>query len=394
MRRVALLGLAACAILLTAVTAAAQTQTGEIFGRVTDSTGAILPGVSVTITSPVLLQPQTASTSDTGSYQFPRIPIGVYAVRFELAGFRTLVREGIRVEIGFSAQVNGQLQITTVQETVTVTGESPVVDTKQTGTGATFTSETLLGVPSARDPWVVLQQVPGVALDRENIGGSQSGQQSGYISRGSSTGNNMWNMDGVVMTDMAATGASAIYYDFDSFEEIQITTGGNDASLQTGGVGINLVTKSGTDRFRGSARYYVVDDKFESNNITPALEAQNAQFGNPIQQILDYGVEAGGPVVRGRAWVWGSYGKQDVDIGVLGFAKAGCTPASRSIEDINACLNPDTTLLDNYNIKGQAQPFGSGKVTWFSNYADKKRNARDARDTRPPETVFVQTGPV
>ena len=91
-------------------------------------------------------------------------------------------------------------------------------------------------------------------MDRVNVGGSQSGQQSNYISRGGNTGNNKWSLDGVDITDMSATGASPIYYDFDMMQEMQVTTGGADASQQTGGVGINFVTRSGTDRFKGSGR--------------------------------------------------------------------------------------------------------------------------------------------
>src|SRR5436190_19215945 len=132
-----------------AAAASAQSQTGEIFGRVTDSSGAVLPGVTVTLTGPVLLQPLTAVTSETGSYQFPRIQIGTYTVKFELPGFRSVVREDVRVTVGFSAQINAQMGISTVQETVTVTGETPVVDTKETGTKQTFTNEMLQSIPSA-----------------------------------------------------------------------------------------------------------------------------------------------------------------------------------------------------------------------------------------------------
>src|SRR3982751_7068552 len=110
--------------------ASAQSQTGEIFGKATDASGAVLPGVTVTLTGPVLLQPLTAVTSDTGTYQFPRLEIGTYTVKFELTGFKTVVNEGIRVTVGFSAQVNAAMGISAVQETVNVTGESPVVDTK------------------------------------------------------------------------------------------------------------------------------------------------------------------------------------------------------------------------------------------------------------------------
>jgi hypothetical protein len=247
--------LALVALFAAGTAASAQQQTGEIIGKVTDTSGGVLPGVTVTLTAPHLLQPLTAVTSDSGTYQFPRLPIGTYTVKFELTGFKTVVNQDIFVTVGFTAQVNAQLGISTVQETITVTGESPIVDTRSTGTKQTFTNELLQSIPSARDPWVILQQTAGIAMDRENIGGNMSGQQSNYTSRGAGTFNNKWSLDGVDITDMAATGASANYYDFDSFEEMTITTGGVDVTQQTSGVGINLVTKSGTDRFRGQGRF-------------------------------------------------------------------------------------------------------------------------------------------
>ena len=311
--------LALVALFATSALASAQSQTGEIFGKVTDGSGAVLPGVTVTVTGPVLLQPLTAVTSETGTFQFPRIEIGTYSVKFELAGFKTVVNQGIIVTVGFSAAVNAQLGISTVQETITVTGESPIVDTKATGTKQTFTNELLQSIPSARDPWVILQQTAGIAMDRENVGGNMSGQQSNYVSRGGNPTNNKWSLDGVDITDMAATGASPSYYDFDAFEEMTITTGGVDVTQQTGGVGINLVTKSGSDKFKGSSRFYVTDEKFESQNVTDALRTQGATSGNPIQNIKDYGFEMGGPIKKGKAWVWGSFGKQTVDVGVVGF---------------------------------------------------------------------------
>src|SRR5476651_59765 len=285
--------LALVALFATSALASAQSQTGEIFGKVTDGSGGVLPGVTVTVTGPVLLQPLTAVTGATGTFQFPRMEIGEYSVKFELAGFKTVVNQGIRVTVGLSAQVSVALGISTVQETITVTGESPIVDTKNTGTKQTFTNELLQNIPSARDPWVILQQTAGIAMDRENIGGNMSGQQSNYVSRGGNPTNNKWALDGVDVTDMAATGSSPTYYDFDMFEEMTINTGGVDVTQQTGGVGINLVTKSGTDRFKGSSRFYDTNHNVESNNLFDLQRTQGASSGNPIQDIKDYGVEAG-----------------------------------------------------------------------------------------------------
>src|SRR5207237_3812939 len=161
-------------------------------------------------------------TSETGSFQFPRLEVGTYNVKFELAGFKTVIKEGIQVTVGFNANVSTQLGVSSVQETVTVTGESPIIDTKNTGTRQTFTLEQLQSIPSARDPWVILQQTAGIAMDRENIGGNMSGQQSNFVSRGASPGNTKWSVDGIVTTDMAATGESPTYYDFEPFQEMTI----------------------------------------------------------------------------------------------------------------------------------------------------------------------------
>ncbi|HYT69550.1 MAG TPA: carboxypeptidase regulatory-like domain-containing protein [Vicinamibacterales bacterium] len=389
--------LAALVLVLGAASVWAQSQTGEIFGKVTDASGAVLPGVTVTLTGPSLLQPQSATTSETGSFQFPRLNVGTYNVKFELAGFKTVIKENIEVTVGFSANVSTALGVSAVQETVTVTGESPIVDTKQTGTKQTFTLEQLQQIPSARDPWVILQQTAGIAMDRENIGGNMSGQQSNYISRGGNTFNNKWSLDGVDITDMNATGASPTYYDFDAFQEMTINTGGVDVTQQTGGVGVNLVTKSGTDRFHGSGRVYNTNDKFESQNITDAQRGLGATSGNPIQNINDFGTEMGGPIKRGKAWAWGSYGKQDVKVGVIGFYQptSQCqaikaAPLNYAIKDVNECLNTDRTTIRTTNLKGEVQLFKGNKLSGFNLFSLKERNARNASDTTPPESTVRQ----
>ncbi len=390
-------------ILGTAPTAYAQSNTGQISGRVTDTSGAVLPGVVITLTGGSLLESQTTVTADTGSFQFVGLLPGTYTMRYELSGFRTVLRETVPVQVGSNTTANAQLEVSALEETVTVSGESPVVDTRRVGTKTNFTQEQLQNIPSARDPWVMLERTPGITMDRTNVGGSQSGQQAGYISRGANTTNNKWMLDGVDIGDQAATGASSVYFDFDMLEEMQVSTGGNDITQQTGGVGINLVTKSGTDQLKGSGRYYVTDQSLGSTNLTDELRAQGARTGAPIQNIKDYGIEAGGPIYRGRAWFWGSYSKQDIKVGVVNFFRKveGCPvnaadPLARqlSVSALNECLNTDLTTLDNYNIKGSGLLFSGNTFTWHSNYADKIRNARDGSDTRPIETTYRQVGPV
>ena len=131
-------------------------STGTIQGRVADAQGAVLPGVTVTATSPALIQPQTTVTSETGNYRFPAVPPGAYELTFELAGFNTLKRSGIAITLGFTANVNVELALATLQETVTVSGASPVIDTSATRIQQNFKMEQLQSIPNGRDMWALL----------------------------------------------------------------------------------------------------------------------------------------------------------------------------------------------------------------------------------------------
>ncbi|MEO5762255.1 MAG: TonB-dependent receptor, partial [Vicinamibacteria bacterium] len=365
-----------------------------------DKSGAVVPGVTVTLSSPALLQPQVAVTSSTGSYSFPRIPIGVYSVKFELSGFTTVLRSGVSIVIGQNANINGSLDVSSKQEVIEVTGEAPLIDLRSNARTNNFNQDALQNIPSARDPWVILQQSAGIVMDRENIGGNMSGQQSNFIARGAATTQQKWNLDGIDITDMSATGASPVYYDFDAFDEMQITTGGADVTMQTAGVGVNLITKSGSDKFKGSARYYITDKKFQATNVTDSLRALGATSGNPIQNIKDYGFEMGGPIVKGKAWIWGSYGTQDIKVGVNGFflkeaEHAGCgvtrtaAGAVKSAADlaqvpfatIKDCLNTDLTTLETFNLKFNYRLSSKDTFSLFANKAGKIRNARGVSDT-------------
>src|SRR5262249_39243585 len=185
------------------------------------------------------------------------------------------------------------------------TGEAPVVDTKKTSTSSAFSQDYLKNVPTARDPWVILDQTPGVDVDRINVGGNQSGQQSIFTSKGGSFTQNGWCYDGLYITDPSAQGATPTYYDFDSFEEIQVTTGGQDPAVGTGGVVINFVTKRGGNSWAGSASGYFDNDSLQANNVDPALIAQHFLVANQADQNWELGGALCGPLVTCKAWLWG-----------------------------------------------------------------------------------------
>ena len=398
----------ACFLVLVGIAPAlAQVSTGEIFGKASDSSGAVLPGVTVTLSGPALITSQTAITTESGAFRFPRIPIGTYAVTFELAGFKKNVRDGIVIQAGFNAEIDTKMDISTVQETVTVSGESPVVDTRSTAISASFNKEALDKIPSARDPWVILEQTPGVLMSGSNVGGNLSGQQTSFSAMGSSS-NQQWTMDGAVISDIASGNSSPTYFDFDSFDEIQITTGGSDASQQGAGVQINFITKSGGNKLRGSGRFFDTNQKFEANNITDAQRDLGATGGNPIQDIKDYGVEIGGPIMKNKAWFWGAMSNNTIHVGVVNFfdtSTPNCqTVASNAsaktggayqyaVKDLWDCYKTDETVLINYNGKLQFQENAANKSTFTVTDGIKTRNARGADAFHPLITTRRQDGP-
>ena len=296
---------------LFAVSAFAQFQTGNIFGKTQAKDGSALPGVTVTLTG--MGAPQTEVTDASGSFRFPNLAPGSYTLKAELAGFGSATRTGLTVSVGQNADIAMTLNAS-MSESITVTAESPLLDVRKAGTATSVTKIEMEKIPTSRDPWTVLQSVPAVQVDRINVGGSQSGQQSVYYAKGAQGRDNTWNVDGVNITDMGATGSSPLYFDFDSFEEMQATTGGSDPRIETPGVQLNMVTKRGTNDIRGSGRYMYTPNSLQAKPTIPGEAAYYLDATNKVNFVRDYGVEAGGPIWKDRLWFWGARGDNKISV--------------------------------------------------------------------------------
>ncbi len=364
-------------IALLAVSAYAQVQSGNIYGKAQAKDGSALPGVTVTLTG--VGAPQTVITDASGSFRFLNLAPGSYGLKAELAGFGTSTRTGIFVNLGRNADVTMTLN-PSAAESIVVTAEAPLLDVRKTGTGADISKVELENVPSARDPWVILQQTPGVTMDRNNVGGNESGQQSVYASKGTTGTQSTWNVDGVNITDFAATGSSPAYYDFDAFEEMQITTGGSDPRIMTPGVQLNMVTKRGTNDFKGSARAFHTSQSYQSTPKIPSEATSYLSAINQIDKIDDNGAEIGGPIIKDRLWFWGAYGKQDINI-LTATLLNRADPTSRF---------HDTTQLKNENLKVNAQPTASNSLTLVDQYGAKIKFGRNVSSTRLPAAGWNQ----
>jgi hypothetical protein len=351
-----------------------QARTGNIYGFVKDTEGVALPGVTVTMTGS-RVTPTVATTSETGRFRFLSVPPGSdYTLTFELQGFKKVVRENIVVQIGVNVELDIAMEVGTIEEEVTVVARTPIVDTKKSTVQTNVNRETMQSLPTARDPWVILELAPGVLIDRENIGGSESGQQSTFLGRGDSGYNAQWNVDGVNVSDPSAVGASPMYFDYDSFEEMNIQTAANDVTAVTGGININFVTPRGGNKFSGSARFYNTDKKTQSDNVPSELKDVELA-GNKVNFINDYGLSLGGPVLKDHLWFWGSWGVQN-------------------IHQINITGAPDNTDLKNYNAKLNAQ-FANHRIEFYFNHNDKVKDGRRRTGgyLDDLDATWVQTGP-
>jgi hypothetical protein len=343
-----------------ATAASAQIATGNIYGKVTDEQGGAMPGATATLSGE--FGTRTAATGANGEFRFLSLDTGDYKLTVALTGFGTIARQ-VHVTTGENIDLPYTLKVATLAETIEVVSATPLVDVKKRGTSTTMVSDELQKMPSARDPWGVLKNVPGVVVDRVNIAGNNNGQQAGFGGHGTVSSDASWNLDGVVITDMSAAGASPSYFDFDAFKEIDVTTGGAELSAGGGGIGINLVTKRGTNRFHGGGRFLFASDDMQSSNLPsslandPRLQNADGSFrdkADHIDDIKDFGFDLGGPIVKDKLWFYGTWGRQQVNI-------------------ITLNGNPDQTRLTSYNGKLNWQATANTMVSgfWFDGKKEK-----------------------
>ncbi|MFA5910755.1 MAG: carboxypeptidase regulatory-like domain-containing protein [Vicinamibacterales bacterium] len=289
-------------------------STGTIQGRVSDSQGAVLPGVTVTATSPALIQPQSTVTSETGNYRFPAVPPGAYSVSFELAGFNTFKRDGIAIGLGFTAQVNVELALATLQETVTVSGSSPVIDTSTTRVQQNFKMEQLQSIPNGRDMWALLAVTPSVQMGRIDVGGNRAGTQTGYSAYGM-TGQVRVLIEGINTTE--GTGGAGFYFDYASLEEAFLGTSGQSAEMPNPGVQSQFIARSGSNTFQGEYHLDWYNNSLQGSNIPDSYIAPTAFNNSPIRahsneidRYYDHDINVGGPLKKDKVWIFGTYREQ------------------------------------------------------------------------------------
>jgi hypothetical protein len=350
--------------------------TGSISGIVTDVSGGVLPDAKVTATSPSLVVQQATLTSNQGAYRFPSLPPGEYKLIIEAAGFDTSKREGIGITAGFSATVDITMAVAGQAQTVAVMSEAPLLDTENTKVQDTFSEQQLKDIPTSRDMWSLIGIAPGFSLNRFDVGGSTAGTQTSYTTYGVG-GQQRVQMDGVNMTE--GNSATSAYTDYSAFEEVQMGTSGNDASMPSPGVQVNMVVKSGGNSFHGDFYQDYESGSFQGTNISQSQLFRGAGTGTRITGYHDTNGDIGGPIKRDKMWFFTSFRRQYIGTTITGYPvnNPGTGP-------------PFSTILSNGTYKLTYQIDKNNKISHMLNFERKQQPYRNAANNQYADAVYNQ----
>ncbi len=350
--------------------------TGSIRGTVTDASGGVLPSVSITVESAAIMNARQTTTDVAGNYSFDSLPSGVYTVTFKISGYTTAIRSNITLTPGFTATVSPQLVIGVNQQSVIVQANAVVVDTTNNTTATTFDEALLQNVPSGRDTFSTVAQAPGVASSDFDIAGSQSFQQSVMQVHGSLPGDQVYSFNGLRMNWPGSSGGyTSFYIDDDSLSELQVVTDSAPAEVAVGGVYMNMVPKSGSNQMHGLAATYYQSAGTQATISDPTYDGSPVPSGTPFIMARDLATNLGGPLLRDKWWLFGSWRLYDLKESVLSVMNPDGTPVTDPNHQSNTTLRSDYALNANNHLN----------FVWWYN----EQNRFFRRDT---SYAFVDTG--
>ena len=304
-----LMRLSSVILLLPSAAAAQSALSGGIAGVVRDSSGGVLPGVTVEAASPALIEKVRAVVSDDqGQYKILDLRPGTYTVTFTLAGFSTFRREGVELTTGFTATINADLRVGALEETITVSGQSPIVDTQNTRQTKVMTRQVLDTIPvtKTQQGFGAITLGASTSLARQDVGGSSGEQTTGITLHG--IGDSVIHVDGATIMAINGTGTARYFRPNEvSAEEISISNGSATGESQTGGVITNYVPRDGGNTYRATFTGAYTNNSFQATNLDDDLISRGLKQGPAIDRIWDAGSSFGGPITRDKLWYHVAY---------------------------------------------------------------------------------------
>jgi hypothetical protein len=364
-----------------ATPAAGQATQAAIIGVVTDTSNAVLPGVTVIATGPALQVPQIETvTNERGEYRLGPLPPGMYVVTFELAGFQTVKRENTRLAVGFTATIDQTMSLGTVQETITVSGQSPLVDVTNPATSVDLSSDGLEVLPTTRDGLkAFMAQVPGM---RTNLDVGASSMTDTIVIRAYGQLGAPWQMlEGIMFASSGGNGVQGAHVDFNAIESTRLQTVGSSAEMPRRGPFIDSVAKSGGNEFHGELVAYGSSDGLEGANLNDSLRTAGVRSVPKLHGMWDFSGGVGGRIVRNKLWFFATGRKQGYDREILNAFREDGTPI----------LVETDQLFHSEKLQWQASQ--QNRVTFFYHGTlDVQR--RGASQFRPVESMEIHRGPV
>jgi hypothetical protein len=400
---------------LLPVTAAAQ-NTSSIAGTVKDASGAVLPGVTVEASSPALIEKvRSAVTDGSGQYKIVQLRPGTYSVTFTLPGFSVVKQDNVELTADFTATINAELKVGTLEETITVAAESPVVDVQSITTRTVMTRDVMDALPTGRNIQAIGIMIPGTSLSlggggalSRDVGGSGSLQQSPLQFRGSA--DTVQTVEGMRLNNLCANGAySGVYWNDGSFQEISYVTGADSAEMGQGGMRVNMVPRDGSNAFHGVVYGNYAPKSWSSDNCgSPGIGqpcSRQELFGdltyNPanklsnvsrVEKIWDFNPSFGGPIARDRAWFYGTYRHWGVNKTVVGSYYNASTVPFRYVEDTSRPGIDDGRIR---SVAGRLklQLGAKDQLSYYHDDQDKVRKHWGISASILPEASAIQATP-
>jgi hypothetical protein len=376
---------------LVALPTVAHAQSA-IAGIVRDTSGAVLPGVTVEAASPALIEKTRAVTTDgEGRYNIVDLRPGVYTVTFSLEGFSSVKRDGIELPSGFTATINGDMKVGSLEETITVSGQSPVVDTSSAVQQQVLSRAVLDAVPTGRSVPTLGAMLTGARLALPDVGGMSGMQNRDLTVHGSDGRDTTFMVDGMILNGIEGDGSVQSYFNDSMFEEISYQTSAINAETSAGGVRANMIPKDGGNEFKGTGFFSAGNDSFQSDNTAEAKE-QGLAAGDSLSKVWDLNLSEGGPIRKDKLWFFTSFRDWGVNQYIANsFFRYGSQAGEQTIDDAritSAVARLTTRIGDKHKVAGyldRIRKFRGHENSAPAGYAI----AGEATDIRAPKQYYT-----
>ncbi|MEQ1908280.1 MAG: TonB-dependent receptor [Vicinamibacterales bacterium] len=365
-------------------------------GVVKDTSGAVLPGVTIEAASPVLIEKtRTVVTDDNGGYRLVDLRPGTYTLTFSLEGFSSVKRESVELPANFTMTINSELRVGSLEETLTVTGAAPTVDVQSTTKSQVLNREALDAIPTGRTIQGMGQLITGVSLNIPDVGGSRAMQQTYMSAHGLGASQTTVLVDGLMVNGLDGDGAVQNYFNSSMSQEMVYTTSGASADVSGGGVRLNMIPRDGGNKLSGSLFSGYQDKSFQSSNLTTELTQRGLRTPDGIGKLWNIEGSLGGPIKKDKVWFFGSARAFHLDtlpadafVGIPGTALPNRAPTPSTERGV------DPQKINSFQARIVWQMSQKTKLTVYNDRILKDRGADQIAGVDPATASGVWKSPI